>query len=151
MVNLNRTNSEHNDFAGLVKFLDAELAERDGNDHPFYSQFNRIDKIKWVVLAYVDETVVGCGAIKVYDLQVVEVKRMYVKPEFRERGIARTILAELENWAMELGYIQCILETGRRQPEAINLYQSMGYCLTPNYGQYIGVDNSLCFEKQLNR
>lgn len=149
MINLIRTSSEQRDFVVLVKSLDAELAKRDGNDHLFYASFNQIGEIKWVVLAYVEEMVVGCGAIKSYDVQVAEVKRMYVKPEYRGRGIARTILTELENWAKELGYVRCILETGKRQPEAISLYQSMGYCITANFGQYVGVANSLCFEKHL--
>ena len=149
MANLIRTDSGHIDFADLVKLLDTELAERDGNEHRFYSQFNRIDHIQWVVLAYVEEAVVGCGAIKAFDLRAVEVKRMYVKPEFRKWGIARTILTELENWAMELGYVRCVLETGKRQPEAIQFYEKTGYHLIDNYGQYIGLENSLCFEKQL--
>ncbi|MEX2231455.1 MAG: GNAT family N-acetyltransferase [Cyclobacteriaceae bacterium] len=151
MLSVLRTTSENPDFIGLVKFLDADLAERDGADHSFYSQFNKIDKIRHVVLAYESEKPIGCGAIKEFDGQTMEVKRMYVPPQGRMKGIATKILSELENWARELSYSRCILETGRRQPEAIGLYEKQGYKLILNYGQYAGVENSLCFEKQLNR
>jgi putative acetyltransferase len=59
------------------------------------------------------------------------------------------VLSELESWAAELGYPKCVLETGKRQPEAIALYEKQGYQRIPNYGQYIGVENSVCFEKVL--
>jgi GNAT superfamily N-acetyltransferase len=64
-------------------------------------------------------------------------------------GIASNILAELEKWASELSYAKCILETGKKQPEAISLYKKNGYRIIPNYGQYCEVENSLCFEKKL--
>lgn len=144
-----RTDSDNRDFIGLVKLLDAELAERDGADHPFYAQFNKIDKIRYVVLAYENEKPVGCGAIKEYASDIAEIKRMYVLPEHRKKGIAAIILLELEKWAGELSYSKCILETGKKQPEAIGLYKKNGYTLIPNYGQYAEVENSLCFEKEV--
>jgi putative acetyltransferase len=149
MIHLLRTDSMHPDFVALVKLLDADLAIRDGADHSFYAQFNKIDKIKYVVVAYENGKELGCGAIKEYAPDTMEVKRMYVSPECRQRGIATKILAELEKWASELGYAKCILETGKKQPEAITLYQKKGYKQIPNYGQYAGVENSLCFEKKL--
>lgn len=149
MPHLIRTNSDHKDFIALVKHLDADLAERDGAEHAFYAQFNKIDKIKHAVVAYEDEKPVGCGAIKAYEPDTMEVKRMFVFPQFRGRGIAGEVLAELERWAAELSYSRCILETGLKQPEAIALYQKSGYSRIPNYGQYAGVENSVCFEKLL--
>jgi GNAT superfamily N-acetyltransferase len=149
MIKIIRTNSENPDFIELVKFLDADLAIRDGKDHLFYSQFNSINKIKCVVLAYENEKPLGCGALKEYDKDTMEVKRMYTSPAVRKKGIATRILSELENWACELSYTKCILETGKRQNEAVGLYKKSGYTLIPNYGQYIGVENSLCFEKKL--
>ncbi|MDQ2692245.1 MAG: GNAT family N-acetyltransferase, partial [Chloroflexota bacterium] len=89
----------------------------------------------------------GCGAIKEYSPGVVEVKRMYTSPESRGKGVATNVLSELEAWAGELSYGTCILETGKKQPEAIRLYQKNGYKVIPNYGQYAEVENSLCFEK----
>ena len=149
MISILRTNSDNNDFIKLVKQLDADLAERDGQEHSFYAQFNTIDKIKYVVLAYENEKLLGCGAIKEFRANTMEIKRMYVSPESRKRGIASKILSELENWVSELSYAKCILETGKRQPEAIGLYKKNGYTLIPNYGQYAGMENSLCFEKQI--
>jgi GNAT superfamily N-acetyltransferase len=149
MMKIKRTNSDNPDFVELVKLLDAHLAERDGADHSFYAQFNKIDRIKYVVLAYDNETPLGCGAIKEYEADTMEVKRMYVPPAHREKGIATAILAELEKWARELSFTRCILETGKRQPEAIGLYKRHGYRLIPNYGQYAAVGNSVCFEKEL--
>ena len=149
MLTLKRTQSDHPDFIDLVKFLDADLAERDGNDHAFYAQFNKINKINHVIVAYENDKPLGCGAIKAFDAQAMEVKRMYCTPESREKGIATQILNELERWACELSYTKCVLETGKRQPEAIALYKKNGYKLIPNYGQYIGMDNSVCFEKEI--
>ena len=127
--------------------MDADLAIRDGDAHAFYDQFNKIDNIRYVVVAYEENKPAGCGAIKEYKPDTMEVKRMYVLPGNRKRGIASGILTELERWAKELSYSKCILETGKGQPEAIELYKKRGYTLIPNYGQYAGVENSLCFEK----
>jgi GNAT superfamily N-acetyltransferase len=151
MITLLRSDSENNDFRELVKLLDADLAIRDGEEHSFYSQFNKIDKIKHVVIAYEDKIPVGCGAIKEYTYDTMEVKRMFVSPQNRKKGIASKILTGLENWALELSYSKCILETGKKQPEAIELYKKSGYNIIPNYGQYTGVVNSICFEKTLTR
>jgi putative acetyltransferase len=149
MTRLVRTDSEDKDFITLVRLLDTELAIVDGEDHTFYSQFNTIDKIRYVVLAYSGEKPLGCGAIKELDRESMEIKRMYVAPEARNKGIASGILSELERWACELSYSKCILETGKRQPDAIRLYKKNGYLQIPNYGQYTGVENSVCFEKRL--
>ena len=151
MIQIVRTDSDNPDFVELVRHLDADLAERDGNEHSFYAQYNKIDKIKYVVVAYEDGKTVGCGAIKEYEPQVMEVKRMYTMPASRGRGIASKVLAELEKWTAELGYEKCILETGKKQPEAIALYKKNGYQLIPNYGQYNGIENSVCFEKNINK
>lgn len=149
MLKTIRTNSDHPDFIQLVKLLDADLAIRDGDDHSFYAQFNKIDKIRYVVLIFENETPVGCGAFKEFDAHTVEIKRMYVVPVGRRKGIASLVLSELELWARELKFLRCVLETGKKQPEAIGAYQKNGYHLIANYGQYAGVENSVCFEKVL--
>lgn len=149
MTQIIRTDSDNKDFIKLVKHLDVDLAKRDGDDHAFYSQFNKIDKIKYVVVAYVDGQAVGCGAIKEYAPGVMEVKRMYTAPGQRGKGIASKVLAELEAWAAEMSHEKCILETGKKQVEAIRLYEKNGYTIIPNYGQYAGVENSVCFEKNI--
>jgi putative acetyltransferase len=149
MIATIRTDSDNPDFRQLVQRLDHDLATRDGADNSFYAQFNKIDLIRHAIVAYEGDTPVGCGAIKAFSPEAMEVKRMYVLPQKRGMGIASKILTALEEWAKELGYRKTVLETGRRQPEAIALYKNRGYQVTPNYGQYIGVDNSICFEKMI--
>ncbi len=149
MIRLIRTDSSNKDFVGLVRLLDADLARRDGDQHGFYGQYNKIDAIKNVVIAFDADRPIGCGAIKHLSETAMEVKPMYTMPERRGAGIASQILLELEHWSAELGYPSCVLETGKRQPEAIALYIKSGYRIIPNYGQYVGIENSVCFEKRL--
>jgi GNAT superfamily N-acetyltransferase len=148
-IKITRTSNNHPDFLHLNQQLDLELAIRDGEDHDFYSQYNTINDINYIVLAYSEDEAVGCGAIKEYQPGVMEIKRMFVPKDQRRKGIAEKVLAELEKWAAELGASSCILETGFKQPEAIGLYKKFGYHTIPNYGQYAGVENSVCFEKKL--
>lgn len=149
MITLIRTTSEHPDFLLLVRELDQDLAIRNGESNDFFAQFNKVNLIQHTVVLYVDDTPVGCGAIKAYDERSMEVKRMYVKPDYRGKGLAGTVLHELEQWTGELGFVSCVLETGIKQPEAIRLYSKSGYERIPNYGQYVGIDDSVCFQKQL--
>ena len=149
MIKLIRTSSENQDFLTLVKLLDADLAISDGDEHSFYNQFNKTDLIKHVVVLYENDIAVSCGSLKEESLKRMEVKRMYTRPESRSRGLASMVLSELETWAREMFYDKCILETGKKQPYAIQLYKKNGYQLIPNYGQYQGIVNSLCFEKDL--
>jgi len=149
MYTTKRTDSDNTDFQSLVRLLDADLVIRDGEDHSFYAQFNKIDMIKHVILIYEDNIVIGCGAIKRFDDFTMEVKRMFVLPGKRGKGVAALVLDELEKWAKELHYKKCILETGKKQPEAIRLYTKHNYLQIPNYGQYEGVTDSVCFEKEL--
>lgn len=150
MITLIRTDSSDPDFVALVKLLDAYLAEKDGREHDFYNQFNTITKLNNVVVGYENGVPVACGAIKQFEKGFMEVKRMFTKPEVRGRGLASRVLSELESWAAELGYKSCVLETGKRQVEAVALYKKKGYSIIPNYAQYIGIENSLCFQKELN-
>jgi GNAT superfamily N-acetyltransferase len=150
MINPIRTNSDNADFRELVVLLDEELQIRDGDEHSFYAQFNKVDKIRHVVVAYENEKAVGCGALKKYSEGAAEIKRMFVRPKIRGRGIAGKILTELETWAKELNFSECVLETGLKQPEAVRLYKKSGYEITPNYGQHVGVENSVCMKKFIN-
>ena len=147
---LKRTDANDPDFIELVRHLDAELAIRDGDDHAFYDQFNKIVHIRHAIVAYLDGRTAGCGAVKPLETGVMEVKRMFVLPEYRGKGIAAQILSELERWAKELNAGACCLETGMNQPEAIALYHKSGYTSIPNYGPYAGVGNSVCFRKTLS-
>ncbi|TVT41214.1 GNAT family N-acetyltransferase [Hymenobacter setariae] len=149
MLQLVRTTSENPDFRALVQLLDQDLAARDGAEHSFYAQYNTIAQLNHVVVAYLGSEPVGCGAFKPYAADAVEVKRMFVQPAHRGQGVAQAVLAELEKWAGELGYTSCVLETGKRQPEAIGLYERVGYGRIPNYGQYVGIENSVCMQKTI--
>jgi putative acetyltransferase len=149
MYTLKRTDASNSDFQKLVIKLDKDLAIRDGEEHSFFDRFNKITHIKYAVVAYDKGIAIGCGAIKEYEPNVMELKRMFVPIEKRGKGIASIVLGELENWARELGFKKCILETGIRQPEAIRLYKKNNYTEIPNYGQYAQVESSVCFEKEL--
>lgn len=149
MKKIIRTDSSNTDFQELASLLDQDLAIRDGEEHSFFAQFNKIDLIKNVVVAYANNTAVGCGAFKSYDNKTVEIKRMFVREENRGKGIAVKILYELEKWAVEENFKFAILETGKKQPEAIRLYQKSGYELIPNFGQYAEIENSVCMKKKL--
>lgn len=144
-----RTTPDNIDFKRLIELLDIDIQKRDGDEHVFYAQFNKTDSIKNAVVVYVDEIAVGCGAFKLYKDEIAEIKRMYVDPQMRGKGIASKILIELENWAREEGYTSAILETGHNFPEAVALYQKNGFVITENYGQYIGIADSICFQKDL--
>ena len=149
MKDLKRTFSGNPDFQNLVALLDEDLSIRDGNEHAFYAEFNKIQNIRNVIVCYLDNKPIGCGAFKEYELNKAEIKRMFVLPEYRGQGIGINILQELELWASELNYNECILETGKKQPEAIRLYQKAGYTLIKNYGQYENVENSVCMSKTI--
>lgn len=123
MLTLKRTNSDNTDFQQLVLMLNKDLEKRNGVVNDFFVQFNKIDEIKNVIIIYENHQAVGCGAMKKYDDNTMEIKRMYVPLGNRGKGIATKVLQELEIWAKELGYKKCILETGNKMSEAISLYK----------------------------
>ena len=149
MFSIQRTNSQNIHFKELVFLLDEFLTDRDGEDHTFYDQFNKLDDIKEVVVCFESDVPVGCGAFKKYDDTTVEIKRMFVKPDYRAKGAATTVLKELEKWAGENNYTAAILETVKEQPEAVALYNKNGYKLIPNFGQYQNMEKSICMHKNL--
>ena len=150
MISFIKTDSTNSHFQLLIKELDKDLAIRDGDEHAFYAQFNKVDTINHVVVAYEGAIPVACGAIKSFSTDTMEIKRMWVEPNYRGQSIASMILKELERWAIELNCNRCILETGNKQLEALSLYPKNGYHIIENFGPYIGVANSVCFEKQLS-
>ena len=149
MHSIQRTTSENTDFQKLVFLLDEVLRSKDGEDHNFYAQHNTIDKIKHVVVIYQDTVAIGCGAFKEFNSNTVEIKRMFVHPDFTGKGIASTVLGALELWAGELNYTSCVLETGKNNPNAIALYRKSGYEIIPNYDQYENIETSVCLKKHL--
>lgn len=147
MIDLHRATAQNLDFLYLVNLLDAVLAFRDGDNHTFYAQYNKVDQIRHCLVAYENSHPVGCGAFRHKDKNTVEIKRMFVEKLARKKGIATIVLEGLESWAKEMGYVTCILETGKNQPEAINFYTKCGYERIPNFEPYNGIDNSVCFSK----
>lgn len=149
MQTIIRTTSDNQDFKNLILKLDELLQITDGAEHSFFAQFNKVENIKNVVVCYENEKAIGCGAFKVTDNQTVEIKRMFVDPNFRGKGVASIVLKELEIWAKEEHYSVIILETGRKLENAISMYKKSGYSITKNYEQYIGVESSVCFRKDI--
>lgn len=144
-----RTTSENPDFRKLISALDEDLYQRNGEAQLQYRQYNQVDLIDHVVVVYSEGKPVGCGCYKWFNDQTVEMKRMFVLPEMRGRQLAARMLQELEKWAVEEGNTAAVLETGHRQVEAIRLYTVAGYSLIENYGQYIGMEDSVCYRKEL--
>ena len=135
-------------FQELVAQLNEDLANRDGKDHPL-SQFNEIIHLKYVVVVYLKNKAVGCGAIAKYDLSAAEIKRMYVLPSYRGQQLGEKILSELENWTKELGLSKCILFMGVNQPEAMKLYLRNNFSVIENYGKLKDIPDSICLAKTL--
>ena len=145
-----KTSSDNIDFKLLVAELDAHLVEFYGNQQDFFNKHNSIEAIKHVIVVYDNGHPIGCGAIKQYSDTIIEIKRMYVKPEYRGRGIAATILMALENWAKDLGYLTSILETMKAKESVISMYKKNGYSIMDNYGQYKNMETSVCMSKAIH-
>ncbi len=148
-ISIARTSSENKDFHNLIVQLDKELLDQYNDAQSEVDVHNIVGLLNTVIIAYYDNIPVGCGCFKIYNDNSVEIKRIFVKPEYRGRGISKSILVELENWAMELGFGKAILETGYLQTAAIGLYSNTGYVRTENYGPYKKIPISVCFEKIL--
>jgi len=93
----------------------------------------------------------GCGAVKLIDGEYAEIKRMYVRPQFRGTGLARSMLRHLSDYAQAQGIELLRLETGIYQPDAIGLYERAGFRLIPPFGEYREDPLSRFYEKQLER
>ena len=146
MQTLIRTTSENPDFQNLTALFDEFLIDIDGDDKDFYAQYNQV-YLDNVVVFYENNIAIGCGAFKKHQNNTVEIKRMFVLPNQRGKGIATQILQELELWAGALGNTIFILETSLKLPAAIAMYEKAAYVQTENYGQYIGVLDSYCMKK----
>jgi putative acetyltransferase len=102
-------------------------------------------------VAYDDKgNAAACGALKHFNDTTAEIKRMYVKTDYRGRGLSKLILTQLEEYAKELKYNRLVLETGLKQPEAMSLYSKYGYKPLKCYGRHADDPDSRCFEKVIN-
>ncbi len=150
-MNLIRTNSSNTDFQKLCIQLNNELNNRYGKSQSKYDKHNIVEDNQTVIVGYIDGVPIASGCFKALDEETIEIKRMYVKTEFRRKGLSTNLLNSLESWAEELDFSISLLETGKGQPEAINLYKKQGYEITENYGPYVGIDNSLCMIKKIKK
>jgi GNAT superfamily N-acetyltransferase len=139
---------------GLIEALNAELSDRypeEGANH-FRLDVDEVAPGRGAfVIATRSGTPVGCGAVRRLDERAGEIKRMYVIPAERGRGLGRVILASLEAEARALGLDRLLLETGVRQPEAIALYARAGFTAVPPFGEYVDSPLSVCMAKDLRR
>ncbi len=148
-VEVLKTDSRNSDFIRLIQLLDEDLEERYGALQRQFDAHNKVDHISDVVIVYKDEIPVACGAFKENDSSAIELKRIFVKKEHRNQGLAGLLVGTLEEIAKEKGYRYALLETGKRQPEAVGLYRKLGYKMIQNYEPYIGNLYSVCMKKEL--
>lgn len=146
---LKRTTTNDIDFQLLVAHLDHELWHELKEDQAMYDQYNKVPDIKTAVVIYADDQPIAIGCFKEFARDTIEIKRMYVQKAYRGKGISKMVLSELEKWAAEQGYRFAVLETSIDFTTAKNLYQSNGYFIIPNYGQYAGMEKSVCMRKAL--
>jgi putative acetyltransferase len=140
------------DARRLISALDAHLASRYPPEQRFGPNLkpeHLVAGLGTFVIARLDGLAIGCGALRRLDEATVEVKRMYVEPDVRGRGVAKAILESLEHSASALGARRLVLETGIYQDEAIGLYRRVGFTQIDCFGEYAQVPTSICFEKTI--
>jgi putative acetyltransferase len=146
---LQRTAGDNKDFQLLVKELDYELWVELQEDQATYDQFNIVTSIRTAVVVYINNEPVACGCFKPFNAETVEIKRMFVRKDYRGKGLSKKVLSELERWAMEQGFKYAVLETSIHFETACKLYTSTGYKIISNYGPYVDLPESVCMRKQL--
>lgn len=145
------TDGNNKDFIELCHGLDDFLNELVGGEEnrAEYILYNQLDDIHDVIIAYDDDIPVGSASFKKYDDECAEVKRVFIKQEYRGKGISNTLMELLENAARKQGYHYLILESGEPLVAAMALYRKIGYKVIPNYGQYKDMPDSICMRKEL--
>ena len=144
-----KTDTCHPDFVALIQLLDVELQEQYGAVQALYDEHNKTDTLQTAMVGYRDGIPVACGCFRIVDEKTIELKRMFVRKAKRGQGLSTLLLQALEDWAKELGYHHAILETGRKQLAAMNLYEKFGYEITEKYEPYVGMEHSVCMRKNL--
>jgi hypothetical protein len=147
---IKRTTSTDKDFQWLIKQLDNELWNELQEDQAQYDQYNKVPDLNTVVVVYINDQPVASGCFKKYNTDMVEIKRMFVVKEQRGIGISKIVLSELENWAVESGFKNALLETSIHFIAATTLYKNAGYIIIPNYDQYKDLEESVCMKKELS-
>jgi putative acetyltransferase len=149
MITFTRTNHSNPDFHKLIVELDKEYVVRYLFLQNAFTPFNLMSENAHVIMVYDHATPVACGAFRPVDEKTIEIKRMYTIPSYRNQGIGKRILNQLEKWAKGEGFSVSKLETGINQPEAIAAYEKSGYKRIPNFPPYTEVKESLCMEKDI--
>lgn len=147
-----RTDGKDKDFIENCRLLDMDLDRRVGKKikRDKYKKFNRIDEIQQAIVVYEGNKAVGGGAIRRYNDEDIELKRVFVHAEYQGQGIGSKLVSLLIEWAEELGYQRMILETGELLAESCAVYKKLGFQVIPNYGPYVDMEESLCMAKELN-
>jgi N-acetylglutamate synthase and related acetyltransferases len=150
-MDFRRTDGNNKDFIENCKLLDMDLDRRVGKkiDRNKYTKYNLLDEIQEAIVVYEDNKAIGGGAIRKYDKDNIELKRVFVHPEYQGQGIGSKLVSLLIEWAMELGYKRMILETGELLAESCAVYRKLGFKVIPNYGPYENMPESLCLAKDL--
>lgn len=145
------TDGSNQDFAALCQMLDHNLNEIVGGEkqREQYNQYNTLVNIHDVILIYENSIPIACASFKYYEEGVAEMKRVFVKKEYRGQGLSKELINKLEERAKEKGFYKMILETGKPLIAATGLYQKMGYRTVENYGQYKDMPLSICMGKEL--
>lgn len=147
-----RVSFTNTDFQKLILELDKEFWVRYPDTQQNFAPFNYVYESASVIVAYESNTAIGCGCFRpMKEKDTVEIKRMYVIPAFRNKGVGKMILQALEKWASEQKFLQTKLETGIKQPEAIAAYEKSGYVRIPNFEPYANVNESICMMKRLDQ
>jgi putative acetyltransferase len=143
------TSANNGDFIKLTHLLDKEFCEMFGDVVKQYEAFNRLDDIRDVIVLYDGLVPIACGSFKRYSNDTVEIKRVFVQKEYRQKGLAIKIMQQLEKRAIKQGFTYAILETGVELKPAVQLYRSLGYEIVNNYGQYEEDAICVCMKKKL--
>ncbi len=150
-MKFHRTDGKDKNFIENCRLLDKELDRRVGKkiERDKYKKYNRLDEIKEAIVVYEGNQVVGGGAIRRYDDETIELKRVFVHTEYQGRGIGSRLVSLLIEWAIELGYKKMVLETGELLAESCAVYKKLGFQVIRNYGPYESMSESLCMAKDL--
>jgi GNAT superfamily N-acetyltransferase len=148
-IRIVKSTSENKDFIALVASLDQSLWESYPELKIDYWGNNIMELNPNVVVVYLNDLAVACACFKKYDINTIEIKRMFVSAELRRKGLAQKMLSELEYRAKELGFSFSILETLYKQKAAIAMYHKVGYAVTENYAPYVGRESSICMKKSI--
>ena len=143
------TDGKHPDYVALNIYLEEFFNELYPNRNPNNAQLNKLDTISDVFLLYDGSQPIGCAGFRKYSETSAEVKRVFVKKEYRGIKLSQRLMDCVENTAKEKGYQYLILETGEEMKAAMKLYTSRGYEIIPNYGAYKNSSKSICMSKKL--